>query len=85
MASFTEFCRPALIYIALGIISCLTAIMYKLPFIAVAINLAFVFFWAWVLNVLCEKGYVGFAWFVVALPFLLMITGMGENSIPNMK
>lgn len=85
MASFSEFCRPALIYIALGIISCLTAILYKLPFIAVAINLAFVFFWAWVLNILCEKGYVRFAWFVVALPFLLMLAGFSGDTVPNMK
>jgi hypothetical protein len=85
MASFTDFCRPALIYIALGILSCLTAIMYKLPFIMVAINLVFVFFWAWVLNILCEKGYAGFAWFVVALPCLFMLVTLGKETVPNMK
>ena len=85
MASFTEFCRPALIYIALGILSCLTSILYKLPFVMVAINLVFVFFWAWVLNKLCEKGYTGFAWFVLALPFLLMVAGFGGDTAPNMK
>ena len=85
MASFSEFCRPALIYIALGVLSCLMAILYKMPFIMVAINLAFVFLWAWVLNVLCKKGYVGFAWFVVALPFLLMLAGSSGETVPNMK
>ena len=56
-----------------------------MPFIMVAINLAFVFLWAWVLNVLCKKGYVGFAWFVVALPFLLMLAGSSGETVPNMK
>jgi hypothetical protein len=51
----------------------------------VAINLVFVFFWAWVLNKLCEKGYTGFAWFVLALPFLLMVAGFGGDTAPNMK
>jgi hypothetical protein len=85
MNSFADFCTPALVYIGLGIISCLIGIIYKLPFLYVALKLAFVFFWAWVLNLLCKKGFEGFAWFVVILPFLLMFTVMGEESVPNMK
>ena len=85
MTSFTDLCNPALVYIGLGIISCLLGIMYKLPFLMVAVKLVFVFFWAWVLNLLCKKGFKGFAWLVVALPFLLMLAVAGEETVPNMK
>lgn len=85
MGGFTDFCRPALVYIALGVFSCFLGIIYKFPFSAIAIKLTVVFLWAWVLNMLCEKGHTRFAWFVVALPFLFMLALFGEEPHVNPK
>lgn len=32
-----------------------------------------VFFWTWVLNLMCADGHVGIAWFLVLLPFILLL------------
>lgn len=31
-----------------------------------------VFFWTWVLNLMCADGHVGIAWFLVLIPFILL-------------
>jgi len=33
----------------------------------------FIAAWTWFLNFLCSKGYKGISWFLVLLPFLLML------------
>ena len=33
-------------------------------------------FWAWILNVLCTKGYTTVAWVLVAIPFMVFFTLM---------
>ena len=43
-------------------------------------------FWAWVLNVLCTKGYTTVAWVLVAIPFLVFFTlmfGMANALTPG--
>jgi H+/Cl- antiporter ClcA len=32
-----------------------------------------VFFWTWVLNLMCADGHIGIAWFLVLLPFILLL------------
>ncbi len=36
------------------------------------IKIMYIFFWTWVLNLICESGSSNFAWFLVLLPFLIM-------------
>ena len=31
-----------------------------------------VFFWTWVLNLMCADGHIGIAWFLVLIPFILL-------------
>jgi hypothetical protein len=40
-------------------------------------NFLYVAFWTWVLNLICNAGHKGIAWFLVLLPFILMFVGLG--------
>ncbi len=37
-----------------------------------AMKLAYIFFWTWILNLMCKDGHTGVAWFLVLLPFVLL-------------
>jgi hypothetical protein len=34
-------------------------------------KLIYIFFWTWVLNFMCKKGYKSVSWFLVLFPFIL--------------
>jgi uncharacterized membrane protein YgcG len=36
------------------------------------VKILYVFFWTWVLNLMCKDGHVNIAWFLVLLPFVLL-------------
>ena len=40
-------------------------------------KLIYVFFWTWVLNFLCKRGYSSISWFLVLLPFLFFFVILG--------
>lgn len=46
-------------------------------FLIFVIKLLYVLFWTWVLNLICNAGAPGVAWFLVLLPFLLMFILLG--------
>ena len=37
------------------------------------IEFIFIIFWTWILNTLCNRGYVNVAWFLVLFPFIFFI------------
>lgn len=37
------------------------------------VKIVCVFFWTWVLNLMCADGHIGIAWFLVLLPFILLL------------
>ena len=41
------------------------------------IQVVYILFWTWVLNLMCKDGHSGIAWFVVLLPFILLFVIMG--------
>lgn len=41
------------------------------------IKIIYIFFWTWVLNLICKDGHKGIAWFLVLLPFILLFIIMG--------
>jgi len=45
------------------------------PGVAFIIVLKFVFilFWTWILNFICKSGYPGVSWFLLLLPYILLI------------
>lgn len=46
-------------------------------FLVFFIKVLYVLFWTWVLNLMCNAGYSGVAWFLVLLPFVLMFVILG--------
>jgi hypothetical protein len=36
------------------------------------IKVIYILFWTWILNLMCNAGAAGIAWFLVLLPFILM-------------
>jgi hypothetical protein len=37
------------------------------------VKIVCIFFWAWVLNLMCKDGHSNIAWFLVLLPFILLV------------
>jgi hypothetical protein len=35
------------------------------------INIVYILFWTWILNLICKEGYSGLSWFLVLAPYLL--------------
>lgn len=35
------------------------------------INIVYVLFWTWILNLICKEGFTGLSWFLVMGPYLL--------------
>jgi len=42
-----------------------------------AIKLVYVLFWTWILNLMCNAGASGIAWFLVLIPFIIMFLLLG--------
>jgi len=41
------------------------------------IKLLYVFFWTWVLNLICKDGHTTISWLLVLFPFILLFVMMG--------
>jgi hypothetical protein len=35
------------------------------------VKLIYIFFWTWILNLMCKDGHSEISWFLVLLPFIL--------------
>lgn len=73
LPTFNSLCDPAKLYFVLVFISILMALFRGMPIMNVVIKLIFAFFWVMVLNWICNKGYRAVSWFLVLLPFIMMI------------
>lgn len=49
------------------------------------VKFLYIFFWTWVLNMICKDGHRGIAWFLVLLPFVLLFTILGSAMIYQKK
>ena len=76
MSEFNHMCTPAKIYFAIAVVSCLFALLQRFPVASVLIKLLFAYIWAFVLNWLCSHGHVHISWFLVLLPYLLILFAM---------
>jgi hypothetical protein len=41
------------------------------------VKVVYILFWTWVLNLMCNDGHSGIAWFLVLLPFVLLFVAVG--------
>ena len=68
-----KLCAPAMVYVVLAGISILLALFSKFHVFSILTKIVFVGAWTWFLNYLCMKGYKVISWFLVLLPFLVML------------
>jgi hypothetical protein len=68
-----KLCTPALLYLIVSIISFLAAVAHKVKATSLIIKAIFILIWTWFLNWLCVNGHKDIAWFLVILPFVIML------------
>ena len=70
---FNKLCTPAKIYFAFSLLSCILMLFNRMSILAVFTKLIFAFLWAFILGWLCSKGYASLSWFLVLLPFVMIL------------
>ena len=73
---FSELCTPARIYFIIAVIASIVALFNGLSIGSILMNLVFVFIWTYILGWLCKKGYSSVSWFLVLLPYILILLAM---------
>lgn len=76
MKDFSKLCTPSKIYFAIAVIAAIVGLFNGFSLMSAALNLVFAFIWTYVLGYLCSKGYSSISWFLVLLPYIIMILAM---------
>lgn len=71
--TFEQLCTPAKIYFAIAIFSILIGLFSGFHFMAVLGKLVFAVIYTYILGWLCSKGYKSLSWFLVLLPYVLIL------------
>jgi hypothetical protein len=69
---YKTFCTPAKIYLTIAVIYSFIQ-LFSVPVFIVGINFLFAIFWTYILGWLCKKGYSSVSWFLVLLPYVVML------------
>ena len=67
-----SYCTPAKIYLTIAAIYCILQ-LFSVPIIFVIIKFGFALVWAFILQWLCKKGFSSVSWFLVLLPYVVML------------
>jgi hypothetical protein len=70
---FNKLCTPAKIYFGLSVVACIIMLFNRMSILFIFSKLIFAFLWAFVLGWLCSKGLKFISWFLVLLPFVMII------------
>ena len=70
---FEELCTPAKLYFVLAVVSCIIALFNRVAFMHVAVNLIIAFIWTAALSWICGKGFSCVSWFLVLIPYIIMV------------
>lgn len=68
-----KLCTPAKIYFVLSVLSCVVALFHGVKIMTVGINLIIAFIWTALLSWFCKNGYGNFSWFLVLVPYIMMV------------
>jgi len=71
--TFKELCTPAALYFVISVIAIIIALFNGMKLMAVGIKAIFVIIYTFFLNFLCKKGFKSVSWFLVLLPYILML------------
>jgi len=79
---FSKLCTPAKIYFGIAVIACIAALFRGVTFGYVLMKMIFAFFWTYVLGWLCKKNYSYISWFLVLLPYVvILLSALGIANI----
>jgi hypothetical protein len=70
---FAKLCTPAKIYFSLAILSILLGLFNGIHIFMIISKLFFAFVWTYILAWLCKKGLKTLSWFLVLLPFIMIL------------
>ena len=73
---FSKLCTPAKIYFVIAVVACIIALFSGIGIVSVFVKLVFAFIWTFILGWLCDKGYKGLSWFLVLLPYLVILLAL---------
>jgi hypothetical protein len=76
MRDFTKLCTPAKIYFVIAIIAIIIGILNGFSLMVAFWKLLFAFIWTYILAWLCNKGYKTLSWFLVLLPYIIILLAM---------
>lgn len=70
---FSQLCLPAKIYFAIAVIASIVMLFNGISFMVIFVKLIFAFMWTFVLGWLCKKGLTAISWFLVLLPYIILL------------
>ena len=70
---FNKLCTPAKIYFAIAVIASIFALFRGAAFGYVIMKMVFAFLWTFILGWLCKKGFTYISWFLVLLPYIVIL------------
>jgi len=73
---FSSLCTPAKIYFAIAVIASIIMLFNGISFVAIFLKLFFAFIWTFILGFLCKKGFTAISWFLVLLPYIVLLLAM---------
>ena len=76
MKEFSKLCTPAKIYFAIAVIATIVALFNGVSIMYAISKLVFAFIWTYILGWLCKKGYTSISWFLVLLPYIIIVLAM---------
>jgi hypothetical protein len=74
--TFKQLCTPAQVYLVIAILAGLFALLNRNSVSHVVVNLLFALVWTFMLSWLCKQGYENLSWFLVLLPYIILLLGI---------
>lgn len=74
-----SLCEPAKLYLVLSLIFLVFGVFTQMAAMTLIIKGFFILFWTVVLNWLCSVGLKFVSWFLVLLPFLVLLLSVGTT------
>lgn len=71
--SSLTLCLPSMIHLVIGLISLIIVSFRNFSLAVLLIKAFFLFLWSWLLDFFCRNGYASLSWFLVLLPYVLIL------------
>jgi hypothetical protein len=84
--TFKKMCTPAQVYLAIAFLGAFISLFNNNAIANIIVNLFFALIWTFVLSWLCKQGYENLSWFLVLLPYIILLLGiLGIMKLSRMK